>query len=197
MGLNIKRDIVENYQAEQAKTKNYTILLVDDEAANLEGLATALAADYNIITAISGAMALNIINTLTPPDQIHLIISDQRMPQMTGVEMFEQIIPLLPDSIRIILTGFADINAVIDSINRGSVYKFLTKPMGPFDVLVTVQRALEAFELNRKNQALMDELLALNARLERTVIERTRELTEKQQELEKLNSELRQQIAMR
>lgn len=196
MALKLKRNIVEQYQFEQVKQKNYTILLVDDEAANLRSLTRILEDDFHVITAINGARALDIVNSLSPPRQIHLIISDQRMPMMTGVELFEQIIVLMPDSIRMILTGFADINAIIDAINRGAVYKFLTKPIEPRDLRITVQRALEAFELTQKNVALMKELMELNASLEHKITERTRELADKQQDLERLNAELEQQIAI-
>jgi len=196
MGLKLKRNIVENYQAGQTKSKPYTILLVDDEEANIEGLASILSTDYNILTAVNGEDAVELVQSLQPPEKIHLIISDQRMPKMTGVELFEQIIPIMPDSIRMILTGFTDINAIIDAINRGAVYKFLTKPIEPVEMRVTVQRALESLELTQKNNTLMKELVELNNSLEHKVVERTRQLAEKQQALENANTELKQQITL-
>lgn len=196
MALKLKKAIVDQYHLNQSKTKRYTVLLVDDEQANLKGLARALEADYNIICAENGIVALDVIKSLTTSEQIHLIISDQRMPQMTGVELFEQAILLVPDTIRMLLTGFADINAIIDAINRGAVYKFLTKPIDPRELRISVQRALESFELSQRNKNLMSELLELNASLERKVMERTCELAQKKQALEQLNTELERQIAI-
>jgi PAS domain S-box-containing protein len=100
---------------------------------------------------------------------------------MTGVELFEQLVELTPNSIRMILSGFADINAILDSINRGSVYKFLSKPVDPNDIRVTVQRALETFELTRKSRALMGKY---------------REQANKINELEALNLKLKHQMNM-
>jgi len=178
MTLKLNRDTVENFTQEK-KIKTHTLLLVDDEGANLEGLASILEADYNILTAYDGANALEVIKSLPPTEQIHLIISDQRMPNMTGVELFEQLIQLTPNSIRIILSGFADVNAILDSINRGSVYKFLSKPVDPNDIRVTVRRALETFELTRKGRALMSKY---------------KEQASKIQELESSNLKLKHQI---
>lgn len=191
MELKLKKDIVEHYQLVQMDAKKYTVLLVDDELANLEGLAAILAPNYNILTAHSGAGALRVIEkSMLASKPIHLIISDQRMPNMTGVQFFEHIIPLIPDSIRILLTGFADIKDIIDAINRGAIYKYLTKPIGPFEVQMTVQRALEHFELNQKNQVLLNELRMLNAALQDKVTELSYELAEKQRNLEKLMQNL-------
>lgn len=194
MALKLKRNIVDNYQSEQAKIKKYTILLVDDEMANLDGLKQVLETEYNVITAISGAEAIDIINTFRSTKEIHLVITDQRMPQMNGVELLEQLIPLIPDAIRMVLTGFADINAIIDAINHGAVYKFLTKPIEPVELRITIQRALESLELSRQNKTLMNDLIALNTTLEHKVIERTLQLAEKQNDLEKINLELKQQL---
>jgi PAS domain S-box-containing protein len=178
MALKLNRDTVENL-AQEKKIKTHTLLLVDDEGANLEGLASILEADYNILKAYDGANALEVIKSLPPTEQIHLIISDQRMPNMTGVELFEQLIQLTPNSIRMILSGYADINVILDSINRGSVYKFLSKPVDPNDIQVTVRRALEAFELSRKGRALLSKY---------------KEQASKIQELESSNLKLKHQI---
>ena len=179
MSLKLNRDSIKDFSPEKIKT--HTLLLVDDEGANLEGLARILESDYHILTAIDGVNALEIIKSLPPSEQIHLVISDQRMPNMTGVELFEQLVQLSPNSIRMILSGFADMTTILDSINRGSVYKFLSKPVDPNDIRVTVRRALETFELTRKSRALLNKF---------------KEQENKIKELETLNLKLKHQINM-
>jgi PAS domain S-box-containing protein len=177
MALKLNRDTINDSALEKIKT--HTLLLVDDEGANLEGLASILKSEYNILTAYDGLNALEIVKSLPPTEQIHLVISDQRMPNMTGVELFEQLVQLTPNSIRMILSGYADLSAILDSINRGSVYKFLSKPVDPHDIRVTVRRALETFELSRKSRALFNKY---------------KEQASKIQELESLNLKLKHQI---
>ncbi len=128
-----------------------TILIVDDEEYNLINLEGALENDYNIITASNGEEALDIVKREKNPEKIRLIISDQRMPKLTGVEFLEQTIPIIPKTIRIILSGFSDINTVIDAINKGQIYKFILKPFDLEDMRVTIKRALEASELEDQN----------------------------------------------
>lgn len=160
------------------KQKKYTLLLVDDEEANLRSLKQMLENEYNILTASDGFEALEIIKQHPVPEKIQLIISDQRMPKKTGVEFLKETIDTIPRSIRIILTGFTDIDAIIGAINDGQVYKFLAKPIEPKDLKVTIKRSLEAFELKIKNDKLIKELKELNQSLEKKVEERTRELLE-------------------
>jgi response regulator RpfG family c-di-GMP phosphodiesterase len=139
-------------QAKTAKTasKKFNILLVDDEEANLKALSRILDKDYQVLTANDGTEALEMVQNYENPENIHLIISDQRMPKMTGLDFFKQVYPIIPKTIRIILTGFTDIDAIIGSINEGKIYKYLTKPIEPVDFKITVKRALEAFELEQQ-----------------------------------------------
>jgi PAS domain S-box-containing protein len=95
---------------------------------------------------------------------------------MTGVEFLKQAIKIIPDTIRIILTAYTDVNDIIDSINEAQVYKFLIKPIEPNDLLISVKRALEAYELGRQNIRLIEELKSTNENLEIMVAERTRQL---------------------
>lgn len=133
---------------------------------------------YNIIKAYTGDEALAFIKEDPNPSRIHLIISDQRMPGMSGVEFLKQTIAIIPRSIRMILTGFTDINDIIDSINEGKVYKFLTKPIEPKDLIISIQRALEAYELEKQNIILIEQLKEMNENLEKLVQERTEQLQE-------------------
>lgn len=178
MALKLKKSAIKKVREDTPLEKTHTILLVDDEENNLTSLSRILPPSYGVLTAKDGKQALELIRTHDRPSCIHLIISDQRMPRMTGVEFLKQTIPIIPRTIRMILTGFTDIDAIISSINDGQIYKFLTKPVEPQELMVTVQRALEAYELEQKNHLLLDELKVLNASLEQKVAARTRELKE-------------------
>jgi len=106
----------EALKAKQEKIlQTHTILIVDDEENNLFALTELLSKDYDIITAKDGQEALELIQKDDNPERIHLIISDQRMPRLTGVEFLEKTVSTIPRTIRIILTGFTDIEAIIDS----------------------------------------------------------------------------------
>ena len=104
--------------------KRYGLLIVDDEKDILETLSLTFEQDYEVFTATSGAQALGILER----EEIALIIADQRMPGMTGVEFFERTIAKHPHLIRILLTGYTDTEALIQAINAGRVYRYITKP---------------------------------------------------------------------
>ncbi len=125
----------------------HTILVVDDERDNTEALERLFRQKYHVLKAQSGSEALNILKS---EDNVPLIISDQRMPEMTGVEFLEKSLSTHPDTMRILLTGFTDIDSVISAINSGQVYRYLTKPWDPIDLQATVDRAIEQFELSQK-----------------------------------------------
>ena len=118
--------------------------------------------EFNITTAESAEDAIKVLEK----ENIHVILSDQRMPKMTGIEFFEHIQPLFPDPIRILITGYTDINAVIDAINRGEVYKYLSKPWNEDDVKIFVEKAYEVFRLRKENIELTKKLVDVNKKLE-------------------------------
>lgn len=99
-------------------------------------------------------------------NQIHIIISDQRMPDMTGIEFFESILADFPDPIRMLLTGYADINAVIGAINKGQVYKYFSKPWDDQELIKTINEAFEIYRLRKENHELTEKLLDANEKLE-------------------------------
>lgn len=142
--------------------KTINVLYIDDEPHNLTAFKAAFRRDYNIFLADSAAEARKIVDA----NDIHVILSDQRMPLMTGIEFFESIIETHPEPIRILITGYTDINAVVDAINRGEVYKYLTKPWNEDDIRIFVTRAYEVFNLRRKNGELSKKLLDANRKLE-------------------------------
>ncbi len=125
-----------------------TILCVDDENDNLEALERIFRKKYNILKAISGPEALQIIDE--SGESISLILTDQRMPDMTGIEVLEKVIGRYPDMIRILITGFTDLESVIQAINKGQIYQYITKPWDPVELSNTVDRAVERFTVGRE-----------------------------------------------
>ena len=138
------------------------ILVVDDEPASVELLRITLGMDYAVHTAVDGQRALELL--ARHPD-IALAIIDQRMPGMTGTELIQQTIEPYPNLIRIILTGYTDIDSLIQAINAGRVYRYLTKPWNRDELLATVRQGLDVHRLALENTRLHEELRRANARL--------------------------------
>jgi diguanylate cyclase (GGDEF)-like protein len=161
------------------------IMLVDDEVENINVLRQLLEAHFQIITGLNGVEALELIDNMVDPTKVQLIITDQRMPIITGVEFLEKIVERMPDTIRIILTGYSDTQVIIDAINKAKLYKFMTKPFDPVELSMTVKRGVEAYQMR---QALVD----YAANLERLVEERTEELNEKNEALSQALNSLEQ-----
>ncbi len=143
----------------------HTILCVDDEADNVDALERLFRTKYKVLKWTSGAEAIKILDK----NRVTLIISDQRMPKMTGVEFLTNSLRTHPDAIRILLTGYADIEVVIEAINSGQIYRYVNKPWDPVDLVNTVDKAIERYELGQelmeKNRALqeaLDELQTLD-----------------------------------
>lgn len=138
------------------------ILLVDDEKDNLQALNRLLRGLFNVTTTTSPLEALQLMGA----QRFHVIVSDQRMPDMSGVELLEKAKKLSPHSTRILLTGYTDIDSVIDAINRGHIYRYIAKPWDPEEFKLTLKQANEAFQLRReleeKNRALEKSLSELS-----------------------------------
>lgn len=141
----------------------YNILCVDDEEDNLLVFRSFFRKHYTVFTARSGPEALELLKT----QPIDLVVSDQRMPRMTGVELFERIREEYPEIIRIILTGYSDIQAVINAINKGKVYHYATKPWDGDELKNILDRALDTYTLRQLNRHLMEENMDLLLRAER------------------------------
>lgn len=163
---------------DQPKNK-YNILYVDDEINNLNSFRAALRRYYNIFTAISGAEGIQIL----AENDIHVVVTDQRMPNMTGVQ-FLQHIPGDQDNIRIILTGFSDMESIIEAINTGKVYRYITKPWDKEELKITIDNAVETVMLRRNNRILIQELQEYNELLEAKVEQRTLEIEKQKKEIE-------------
>jgi class 3 adenylate cyclase len=155
----------------------YNVLYVDDEENNLTSFRAALRRHYNIFTALSGEEGIEILSK----NDIHVVVTDQRMPNMTGVQ-FLQHIPGDQDNIRIILTGFGDVESIIEAINTGMVYRYIRKPWDKDELKITIDNAIETVMLRRNNKQLIHELQVNNEQLEQKVRQRTQEI-EKQKEI--------------
>jgi DNA-binding NtrC family response regulator len=138
------------------------VLYVDDEVNNLNSFKAAFRRYFNIYTAQSAKEGRKILES----GEIGVIITDQRMPGETGIEFLESILPIYPDTIRILLTGFSDINAVMGAINRGQVYKYLVKPWQDDELKMYIQNALELHSLRKENKDLANKLKIANLELE-------------------------------
>lgn len=128
-----------------SKTDKIKILYLDDEVNNLIGFKASFRIEYNILIANNGAEALQHLEK--NPD-IRIIFCDQRMPDQTGVEFFEEIIGTYPLPIRILLTGYTDIESVIDSINRGNIFRYVKKPWTNEDILACIDQANKFYTVN-------------------------------------------------
>ncbi len=142
----------------------YKILFVDDETANLRLLERLFRNSYEVFTAASGSEALDLLAV----HDVALIISDQRMPSMTGSEFLKQAAEMRPQTVRIMLTGYTDAGALVDAINLGVVYKYITKPWVNEELIQTVKRALQHYETTKAQRQLQLQNERLQSRLKST-----------------------------
>lgn len=153
------------------------ILCVDDEPNVLSALKRLfMDEDYIILTASSGQEGLEI---LKKENTVQVVISDYRMPAMNGVEFLREVRNQWPETVRIVLSGYADTAAIVSAINEGQIYKFIPKPWNDYELKVTISNALERYTLSKKN------------------LELTYELNKKNQELLRLNQELHKHLDFR
>ena len=175
------------------------ILFVDDEENVLRSLKRFfMSEDYEVYTASSGSDGLVILQDIEVP----VIVSDQRMPVMTGAEFLAKSKELSPDSVRIILTGYADIEAAIGAINRGGAYRYVSKPWNDSDLLLVIRDAFEKYRLVKENKYLTEltiqqneELKKWSTELEFYVQQHTIDLTNQNKELKKLNEKLKKNVS--
>ena len=132
------------------------VLVVDDEIANLQKLQRTLINRYSVLAASSGSEGLDKVRS---DGSIAVIIADQRMPDMAGTEFLRQTLELLPDAVRIILTGFTDVDVLMEAINTCKVFRYIVKPWDPPDLLMTIERGLEAHRLAAENARFRRELV--------------------------------------
>jgi class 3 adenylate cyclase len=138
------------------------VLIVDDEPRVLDSLEALLAMDYQVLRAEEPKRALATL----AQTQVAVIVSDQRMPGMTGVEFLTQSREVAPETVRILLTAFTDADALMTSINAANIYHFLLKPWDPTELRHTVRRGVERYDLTRERERLLRDLSARNVDLE-------------------------------
>ena len=166
----------------------HTILCVDDEPNILHSMKRLLRKEgYRLLTAQSADDGLKILEE----NEVHLVISDQRMPEMSGTEFFAIVKERYPDAIRIILSGYTDVDSITESINKGHIYKFLLKPWNDSNLKTEIKQTLEQYDLIQTNKKLHakvveqnEELKKINENLENLVQERTMKLEIQNQALE-------------
>jgi signal transduction histidine kinase len=159
------------------------LLFIDDEEEILKALRRQFRRDYEVFTARSAEEGYRIL--LENPVQV--VISDQRMPGMNGSEFFGKVKNEFPDVIRLLLTGYADVQAVIAAINEGNIFRYVMKPWDPVELSTIVREAFSRYALVMQNRRLFSELQAANEVLEQRIIERT-------QMLERVNLKLQDLI---
>ena len=138
--------------------REYPILYVDDEPENLRIFELTFRRDFTIFTATSGEQGLDIINT----QPVAVVVSDHRMPGMTGTEFLSRAAAIDPKTIRIMVTAYGDAATLTDAINNRSIYHFIAKPWNPDDVRTTLIRGIESYALERERAQLLNELTVLN-----------------------------------
>ncbi len=129
----------------------YKLLIVDDEQANLRLLERLFSSEYECFTASSGPAAINVLEQ----HDVAIIITDQRMPGMSGIELLKATAALRPHMVRLLLTGYTDVEALVETINCGLVYMYFTKPWNNDDLKLKVSRARDHYENNKKRSSLM------------------------------------------
>ncbi|MFC1851022.1 ATP-binding protein [candidate division CSSED10-310 bacterium] len=172
--------------------QNEHLLVIDDEVEIIEALKRQFRKKYHVHTAISAENGYQIM--LQEPIQV--IISDQRMPGLSGTEFFKRVKTEFPEAIRLILTGYADIHAVIDAINEGDVFRYISKPWDPMELSTIVKEAFQRYWLTFQNRKLLQELKETNELLEQRVRQRTAELAQANKELQALNEQKDRFIGM-
>ena len=141
--------------------RRHTLLIVDDEVDVLESLRHQFHRTYKVLTAGSGGQAVSVLNT----NEVQLILSDQRMPGMQGDSFLSQARRLQPDAIRMLFTGYADIQAVINAVNEGHIFRYILKPWDTVELEGIIRQAAEQYDLLAERKRLIAELQAANAQL--------------------------------
>ena len=153
------------FKAVQKKEKKYSILVVDDEENNLHVMEGLLSEDYNIHTATSGHAAMEILENLNQPEDIQMIISDQRMPGMTGLEFLERSMDIAPNALKMIITGYTDLDVVVNSINKIQVFRFFLKPYEEDELVNAITMGLKQYDEERRKSHGFTEIVGQHPKL--------------------------------
>lgn len=164
-------------------SKRSSVLVVDDEPYILTTLAALLENEFDVSLANSADEAQEVFRTKS----VDVILSDQKMPRRNGVELLEWVRTHHPKTIRLLMTGFAELEDAVDAINRGKVYRYLFKPWRSEELLQVLRDACRSHQLEQQNQILLEELHQLNLALEKRVLERTQSLEQANREMQQKN----------
>jgi response regulator RpfG family c-di-GMP phosphodiesterase len=148
--------------SDRIQKSNINILYIDDEEENLASFKATFRRFFTIHTANSAKKGEQILSE----NNIEIILTDQRMPEKTGVEFLESIIEKYPDPIRILVTGYSDIDAVVDAVNKGQIYKYIQKPWETEYMKNLLTKAYEVYRLRKENKELLETITRVNAQLE-------------------------------
>jgi diguanylate cyclase (GGDEF)-like protein/PAS domain S-box-containing protein len=159
------------------QTPQCTVLVVDDEPEVVASVRRQLRREFRVLTANDANEALELLGR----ESVQVIVSDQRMPEISGVELLAEVRERFPKTTRIMLTGYADLKAVIGSVNSGQIFRYITKPWNPDEIRSIVQDAGERSRLLTENERLIEELKRANQELEQRVEVRTRALAVSEQ----------------
>lgn len=157
----------------QIDDKRIRLLYIDDESNNLLSFQASFRRKYQVFTATSAAEGMKLLNEV--PD-IHVILADQRMPRSTGVEFFNIVRESHPDPIRILLTGYTDIEAIIDAINKGEIYRYVKKPWDEVEIQTAIHNAYDIYNTKLQLKRKVQELEKTNDELNRFVYSTSHDL---------------------
>jgi two-component system response regulator HupR/HoxA len=141
---------------------NEKILIVDDQKEILNSLSRLFKNEYQVITASSGEEAIKVLKQTT----VAVILSDQRMPRMDGTSFLQKAKDIQPDAIRILITGYSDIEATVEAVNKAQIFQYVSKPFEPEELKQIINRAIDHYHLSRENKKLHDELIEKNKLLQ-------------------------------
>ena len=147
---------------DSVENKKINVLYIDDEIGNLKAFKATYRRIYNVFIAESAAEGGKILDE----NKIEIILTDQRMPEMTGVEFLKSIINTHPHPIRILVTGYTDIDVIKEAINSGQIYRYIEKPWNNDSLKITIDKAYEVFRLREENRELTKSLIQANKQLE-------------------------------
>lgn len=154
------------------KNKKIRVLYLDDEENNLKSFKAAFRREYDVYTASTSEKAFDIVKSVKP----QVIFSDQRMPVTTGVEFFNALRQIFPDPVRILITGYTDINDIIEAINKGHIYRYVTKPWSEQEIKVAIDNAFDIYQTRKTLEVKLEELEKSNHELNRFIYSASHDL---------------------
>jgi|TARA_Y100000031_G_scaffold154366_1_gene201792 hemerythrin len=169
MARNVRKTPDKKHADARPADKLHRVLVVDNDESSIDAIKSVLADECDVVTATGGREALDLIDGMDNPEEIHLIISDCKMLHMTGIEFLAATAAIMPKTIRIILTGNTELDDIISAINDGQVNRYVLKPISPRDLQATVRNAIDVYELEQENARIINELTATNTALQKAL----------------------------